>query len=235
MHFVDFDLKELIQAVGYVGIFFIVFAESGLFFGFFFPGDSLLFTAGFLASQDILDIKILLPLVVIAAIGGDSAGYWTGNKLGRWLMERRESFIFKKKYITKANKFYEEHGGKALVMARFIPAVRTFVPIVAGMAEMHYKKFLTYNMLGGFLWGAGMLLAGYYLGTLIPGVDKYLLPIIAIIIILSVLPGVWHMRDEIRTHASRRTLFFAGLKIKTFTKKHPLLAKLYKLKEDWLG
>jgi membrane-associated protein len=219
MEFVHFDLTELIKTVGYAGIFFMTFAESGLFFGFFFPGDSLLFTAGFLASQNYLNINILVPLVVIAAIGGDSAGFWTGGHLGRWLMKQKESFFFKRKYIKKANEFYDKHGGKALVLARFVPAVRTFIPIVAGMADMEYKKFITYNVFGGLLWGAGMSLMGYYLGSFIPGVDKYLLPIIALIIFLSVLPGFWHMRGE----------------IKTFAKKHPTFAKLTKLKEDWLG
>ncbi|OGM12068.1 hypothetical protein A2Z22_03160 [Candidatus Woesebacteria bacterium RBG_16_34_12] len=212
MGLTNFDLSELIQTIGYIGIFFMIFAESGLFFGFFFPGDSLLFTAGFLASQNILDIRVLVPLVIIAAVSGDSAGFWTGNKFGRWLLKRRESFIFKKKYIEKANKFYEKHGGKALVLARFIPAVRTFVPIVAGMANMQYSKFITYNVVGGFLWGMGMTLVGYYLGSMIPGVDKYLIPIIVIIIFVSILPGLWHMRKEIKS--SIKKYFISGTNLK---------------------
>ncbi|OGM21138.1 hypothetical protein A2714_04875 [Candidatus Woesebacteria bacterium RIFCSPHIGHO2_01_FULL_38_9] len=213
------NLLELIKTVGYVGIFAIVFAESGLFFGFFFPGDSLLFTAGFLASQGFLDIRILVPLMVVAAISGDSTGFWMGGKFGKWLMARRESFFFKKEYIEKAHKFYEKHGGKALVLARFVPAVRTFVPIVAGMADMEYKKFISYNVVGGLIWGAGMTLAGYYLGKSIPDADKYLLPIVASIIILSVLPGVWHFRGNLKSHIQ----------------KHPVIARLIALKEAWLG
>ncbi|MBI4129802.1 VTT domain-containing protein [Candidatus Roizmanbacteria bacterium] len=213
------DLPELIQTIGYFGIFFVVFAESGLFFGFFLPGDSLLFTAGFLASQGIFNITLLVPLVVIAAIGGDSAGFWMGGRFGKWLMNRKETFLFSKHNMKKAQEFYEKHGGKALILARFVPAVRTFVPIVAGMADMPYQKFISYNVVGGLIWGVGMTLAGYYLGKLIPDVDKYLLPIVGAIIILSVLPGVIHMRGE----------------IKSYLRKHPAVARLLKLKESWLG
>lgn len=197
MSFLHIDLAELIKTIGYAGIFFMIFAESGLFFGFFFPGDSLLFTAGFLASQQMLDIRVLVPLVVIGAIGGDSAGFWMGSKFAKWLMSRKESFFFKKEYIKQAHNFYEKHGGKALILARFVPAVRTFVPIVAGMAEMGYKKFISFNVFGGILWGVGISLLGYYLGSIIPGVDKYLLPIIAVIIFLSILPGIIHTRKDI--------------------------------------
>ncbi|RJR29472.1 DedA family protein [Candidatus Microgenomates bacterium] len=212
-------LTELIQTVGYIGLFAMVFAESGLFFGFFLPGDSLLFTAGFLASQGFFDERILIPLFAVAAILGDSAGYWIGAKAGKWLMHQKESFFFKKEYVTKAQDFYDKHGGKTLILARFIPAVRTFVPIVAGMAEMQYTKFLTYNIVGGILWGAGLSAAGYFLGSRIPHVDKYLLPIILVIIIVSVLPGVIHMRKDL-------------LK---FAKKHPALAKILKFTDRWSG
>jgi membrane-associated protein len=218
MHF-GFDIAELIKTVGYAGIFFMTFAESGLFFGFFFPGDSLLFTAGFLASQGFLDIRLLVILTVIGAVGGDSAGYFTGNKFGRWLMQRKESFFFKKEYIERAREFYNKHGGKTLIIARFIPAIRTFVPIVAGMADMHYKKFISFNIIGGILWGAGMPLAGYWLGSKIPGVDKYLLPIIAVIIFVSVLPGIIHMRSD----------------IKRIIMHDKVLGRLYRFKRFWLG
>ena len=197
MHILGLNLTELIQTIGYVGLFFMIFAESGLFFGFFFPGDSVLFTAGFLASQGFLNIWVLVPLMMTAAVLGDSVGYFTGSKLGRWLMTRRDSFFFKKEYIHKAQAFYDKHGGKTLILARFIPAVRTFVPIVAGMANMKYHKFISFNIFGGILWGAGLTLAGYYLGTKIPGVDKYLLPIVALIVLISVLPGLMHMRKSI--------------------------------------
>lgn len=188
----ELNLVELIRQVSYWGLFLMVFAESGLFFGFFFPGDSLLFTAGFLASQGFLNIWVLVPLLVAAAIGGDSAGYWTGNKLSGWLVRQRESFWFQKKHLVQAQKFYDKHGGKTLILARFIPAVRTFVPIVAGMAGMDYGRFLSFNVIGGITWAMGMSLVGYLLGSMIPGVDKYLLPIVAGIILASVMPAFWH-------------------------------------------
>ena len=192
----EFNLIELIQQVSYVGLFFIVFAESGMFFGFFLPGDSLLFTTGFLASQGLLKIWILVPLLTIAAILGDSAGYWTGRKLGGWLLRQKESFFFQKKHLFKAQKFYDQHGGKTLILARFIPAVRTFAPIVAGMAEMNYGKFLSFNIIGGIGWASGMLLLGYFLGRVIPNVDRYLLPIVGVIIVASVVPAVLHWRKD---------------------------------------
>ncbi|HUV72519.1 MAG TPA: VTT domain-containing protein [Clostridia bacterium] len=192
----DFDLVQITKTFGYAGLFFMVFAESGLFFGFFLPGDSLLFTAGFLASQGFFNIYVLVPLLMVAAIGGDNAGYWMGEKFGNWLMKQKESFFFRKKNMLKAQKFYEKHGGKALVIARFIPAVRTFVPITAGIAKMHYKTFFFFNVAGGILWAFGMSIAGYFLGSLIPDVDKYLLPIIAAIILLSITPGVIHLLKE---------------------------------------
>lgn len=192
------DLQQLIQTLGYIGLFAMVFAESGLFFGFFFPGDSLLFTAGFLASQDLFSIWVLAPLMVIAAIGGDSAGYWTGKKFGGWLLKQKASVFFSPKHLKKAQEFFDTNGGKALILARFMPAVRTFVPIAAGMAGMDYKKFISFNVIGGLIWGAGMTLGGYFLGQLIPDVDKYLLPIILLIIIVSVLPAAFHMRGDIK-------------------------------------
>ncbi|OGY15564.1 MAG: hypothetical protein A2784_01055 [Candidatus Chisholmbacteria bacterium RIFCSPHIGHO2_01_FULL_48_12] len=187
-----FNLVELVQQVSYVGLFLMVFAESGLFFGFFLPGDSLLFTTGFLAAQGLLNIWVLVPLLTAGAILGDSAGYWTGNRLGSWLLKRKESWFFQKKHLIQAQEFYAKHGGKTLILARFIPAVRTFAPIVAGMAKMEYGRFLSFNVIGGLGWAAGMTLAGYFLGSLIPGVDKYLLPIVGGIILVSISPGLIH-------------------------------------------
>ncbi len=185
-----FDLVSLIKTVGYVGVFGIVFAESGLFFGFFLPGDSLLFTAGFLASQGFLNFPLLVVLCVAGAILGDSIGFSFGKKLGERLYSRPNSRFFKKEHLAKAQSFYDKHGGKTIVIARFMPFVRTFAPIVAGAANMPYKKFFSYNVIGGILWGMGVTTAGFTLGNLIPDVDKYLLPIIGVIILLSVLPPV---------------------------------------------
>lgn len=187
-----FDLVELIKTVGYIGVFGIVFAESGLFFGFFLPGDSLLFTAGFLASQGFLNFPLLVILCVTGAILGDSVGYSFGKKMGQLLYSKEDSRFFKKAHLEKAHAFYEKHGGKAIIIARFMPFVRTFAPIVAGTANMTYKKFLSFNVIGGILWGMGVTTAGYVLGQVIPDVDKYLIPIILLIIIASVAPPAYH-------------------------------------------
>jgi membrane-associated protein len=192
------DLQGLIESIGYLGIFGMTFAESGLFFGFFLPGDSLLFTAGLLASQKVFNIWILLPLITIGAIGGDSVGFWTGKKFGGWLLKQKESLFFQKKHLEMAKRFYDKHGGKTLILARFMPAIRTFAPIVAGMADMRYGSFITYNIAGGLLWSFGMTLLGYFLGSAIPDVDKYLLPIIGIIILASIFPAIIHFIKDRR-------------------------------------
>jgi len=185
-----FDLPYIIQTVGVLGLFFIIFAESGLFFGFFLPGDSLLVTAGLLASQGYFQILVLGFLLMFAAILGDSVGYWFGKKVGPSIFKREDSLLFKKSHLTKAHKFYENHGGKTIILARFIPIVRTFAPIVAGAAGMDYKNFISFNIIGGIGWVWGMLLLGYFLGSAIPNVDTYLFPIIFLIVLLSILPGI---------------------------------------------
>lgn len=184
------NLVHLIQTAGLLGLFFIVFAESGLFFGFFLPGDSLLFTAGFLASQNYFNLPILILVLFIAAVLGDSVGYAFGHKLGPKLFNKPDSRFFKKENLLKAQAFYEKHGPKTIVLARFTPIIRTFAPIVAGAGTMHYKTFITYNVLGGALWTLSMCLGGYFLGSVIPDVDKYMLPIIALIILVSLIPAI---------------------------------------------
>jgi len=190
------DLKALIQSIGYIGVFTIVFVESGLLIGFFLPGDSLLFTAGFLASQGFFNILILTIGCFIAAVLGDSTGYLIGHKYGRKLFTKQKSMLFKPEHLTKAEKFYEVHGGKAIILARFMPVIRTFAPVVAGIGQMKYSTFLAYNLIGALLWAIGITLAGYFLGSIIPDVDKYLLPIILTIIILSIAPGIYHALKE---------------------------------------
>lgn len=184
------DPLTIIRTLGLLGVVLIVFAESGLFFGFFFPGDSLLFTAGFLASQDLISISWLLVLCFIAAILGDNVGYMFGKKAGPMIFTREDSLFFHKKHIERAHHFYERYGKKTIVLARFIPVVRTFVPIVAGVANMNYKIFVMYNIVGGFIWTWGMLGAGYILGSMIPNAEKYLTIIISIIIIISFIPAL---------------------------------------------
>ena len=184
----NIDLPILIKTIGYLGVFFIIFAESGLFFGFFLPGDTLLFTAGLLASQGYFNIALLVLLIVLAAILGDQIGYFFGKKVGPKIFTRDESFYFKKRYITDAENFYKKHGKKTIILARFIPVIRTFVPILAGVGKMHYRTFVTYNIMGGLLWGAGITLSGYFLGQKIPGIDRYLIPILLLIIFVPMLP-----------------------------------------------
>lgn len=194
---IHFDLSQLIQTIGYAGLFGIIFAESGLLFGFFLPGDSLLFTAGLLASQGIFSLPILLVGCFLSAVLGDNVGYAFGNRVGKKLFNREDSIFFHKSYIKKAQEYYERHGAKTIVLARFIPVVRTFAPIVAGIGSMNYKTFVTYNLIGGVIWAIGIPTAGYYLGKLIPNVDKYLLPIIIVIVFSSILPQIIHIiRDK---------------------------------------
>ncbi len=197
------DLALIIKTLGYIGIFAIIFSESGLLFGFFFPGDSLLFTAGFLATQGYFSIAMLIALSFLGAVLGDSFGYWFGKKVGPRLFRREDSLIFNKKHIRRAEKFYRDHGTKTVILARFVPVVRTFAPIMAGVASMPYATFLSYNLIGGVLWGAGMPALGYYLGNAIPDIDRYIIPIIAIIVALSVLPPAVHWLLERRRRTSK--------------------------------
>ena len=188
--FLHFDLMALIKTFGYLGLFAIVFAESGLFFGFFLPGDSLLFTAGLIASQGFLNIWILVPLIILGAILGDNVGYWFGAKVGPKIFTRDDSLFFHKRHVLRTHNFYLKYGSKAVVIARFIPIVRTFTPILAGVGTMPYATFLKFNIIGGILWGAGVTFLGYFLGTTIPGIEAYLLPIVIGIIVVSFIPIV---------------------------------------------
>lgn len=209
-----FDLTHILPTIGYIGIFLIIFAESGLLVGFFLPGDSLLFTAGFLASQGIFNIWVLAFICFLGAVAGDQVGYLFGHKVGKKLFQKKDSLLFHKDNILKAQAFYEKHGKKTIILARFMPLVRTFAPIVAGIGDMHYPTFVTYNVIGGLLWGVGVSIAGYFLGSLIPNVDHYLLPIIAVIVIISVAPSAYHILKE----PAHRKQLMALLK-KPFEKK----------------
>ncbi|MBN3939279.1 MAG: VTT domain-containing protein [Nostoc sp.] len=198
------DLPQLIKSLGYFGVWAIVFAESGLLIGFFLPGDSLLFTAGFVASQNLLNIWVLIIGAFICAVLGDNVGYVTGHKFGRRLFNREDSWLFHKKHLVKTQNFYHQHGKKTIVLARFLPIVRTFAPIVAGIGAMHYRTFMSYNLIGGFLWTFGITLLGFFLGKSLPAeqVDKYLLPIIGLIIVISLVPSIIHLVQENRANKS---------------------------------
>lgn len=189
------DPRFLIETFGYIGLFAIVFAESGLFFGFFLPGDSLLLTAGLFAYKGLLNMWVLLPLLFVAAVLGDNVGYWFGRKAGPPLFNREESLLFKRKNLLAAKDFYERHGGKTIILARFMPFIRTFAPIVAGAVEMEYRRFMFFNLIGGLLWAIGVTLAGFFLGSIFPPevLDRYFLVIVIVIIVLSVLPTAIHL------------------------------------------
>ncbi|HEY0907820.1 MAG TPA: VTT domain-containing protein [Candidatus Paceibacterota bacterium] len=184
------DAQAIVSTLGLIGILSVIFAESGLFFGFFLPGDSLLFTAGLFASQGHLSLTGLLIGGTIAAIVGDSVGYAFGKKAGPRLFSREDSLLFHKKHAIRAKNFYDKYGTKTIVIARFVPVVRTFAPIVAGIGNMPYKTFLTYNIIGGVTWIFSVSLAGYFLGTLFPGIKDHLEAIILGIIFLSILPVI---------------------------------------------
>ncbi len=200
MSFLD---PQTIVHAGYVAIALVIFAECGLLIGFFLPGDSLLFTAGFLASQGLgVDIWPLSLICAAAAAIGPLVGYWYGAWAGPRLFNREDSLWFRKQHLMRAHEFYERHGGKALVIARFMPVVRTFAPVVGGMATMNYPRFVGYTVLGAVLWAMGMTWLGYFLGGFIP--SKYLEPIVVVIIIVSLLPPAIHfLRDRKKASFTR--------------------------------
>ncbi len=182
--------QAIISTFGLLGIIAIVFVETGFFFGFFLPGDSLLFTAGLLASKGYLPIVWLMFGVFVAAVLGDNVGYFFGKKVGPSLFVKEDSVIFHKKNIARAQHFYEKYGVRTIILARFLPIVRTFAPIVAGIGNMNYRTFLIYNVVGGLLWTVSVIGLGYAFGNIIPDPDRYLLPAIGVIIVLSALPAL---------------------------------------------
>lgn len=187
----------LLDTFGYAGLLLVVFVECGLLVGFFFPGDSLLFTAGLVSTGDavlagnpigaIAPLWLLLITVPIAAVAGDQLGYFIGRKAGPNIFDRDDSRLFKRRYVTEAHAFFERHGSKAVIMARFVPIVRTFMPVTAGVAKMRYRTFLTFDIIGGVLWGAGVTLLGRLLGN-VAFVSKHIETILILIVLLSVLP-----------------------------------------------
>ena len=205
MHWLD--PTHLINTFGVIGLVAVIFAESGLFFGFFLPGDSLLVTAGLLASTHRTgSVHLNIVLVVIgaaaAAIAGDQVGYLFGSRVGRSLFTRPESRLFRPEHVQRAHSYLEERGPRMIVLARFVPAVRTFTPIVAGASAMSYRLFVPFNVLGGVLWGVGLPLAGYTLGSRVSHIDRYLVPIVAVVIVVSLIPVAIELRRARRQGAS---------------------------------
>jgi membrane-associated protein len=199
-----FDFAEFVRtygpSIGYVLLFGIVFAESCLVF--FLPGDSLLFTAGVLASLGFLDLWVCIVGVTIAAVLGNGVGYWIGFRVGRRLFQNPSSRLFRPEHLARAEAFYEKHGGKTIVLARFVPVVRTFAPIVAGMGSMTYPRFAAFNIAGGLLWAISMVGGGYAFGSVLSPeqVDRFLLPVIAAIVVISLAPAALHLYQERRAH-----------------------------------
>ncbi|MFZ2544520.1 MAG: VTT domain-containing protein [Candidatus Saccharimonadales bacterium] len=216
------DIVDFIVQYSWIGVALIVFAESGLLFGFFLPGDTLLFTSGFLVSAGIFHIDILLLVLIlfIAAVTGDSVGYAFGSKVGKRLYQRPDSRLFKKAHLEAAEKFYAKYGGKTIIFARFIPAIRTFAPIVAGASNMKYHTFLLFNIIGGALWTVGVTYLGYFLGGEFKKIgleiDQVIFPAILIILFLSMLPAIVHLirnpdqRKAIWTVANRQIYSLFG-------------------------
>ena len=211
MNFIDLGklIAEYGATVVYIILFAIIFAESGLFFGFFLPGDSLLLTAGLFAYKGAplagggelkLSLLVLIPLLFVAAVLGDNVGYWFGRKVGPPLFRRPQSLLFRPKNLQAAKAFYDKHGGKTITLARFMPFIRTFVPIVAGAVSMEWRRFTFFNLFGGLIWAVGVLIAGYSLARAIPPdvLDRYFLVIVFVVIVVSLLPALIHLWKEER-------------------------------------
>jgi membrane-associated protein len=183
-------LKELIRTGGAPLICGIVFVETGFFVGFFLPGDSLLVTAGILSAADVIPLRWLLAPVMLCAVVGDQIGYWIGRSAGAALYKREDSFFFRRSHLLRAHDFYEEYGGRAVILARFVPIVRTFCPPVAGAARMPYGRYLGFDVFGGIFWVGAMILGGYTLGRSVPNIGKYIHYVIAVVVLVSILPAI---------------------------------------------
>lgn len=186
------DPTYLAKTFGYLGLLIVIFLESGIVIGFFLPGDSLLFAAGLLAAKGNLDILAVIGLAVIGAIAGNNAGYYTGKRFGPSIFKSQKRWFLSKDRIDDAHRFFDKYGANSLILARFIPAGRTLVPIFAGIAKMKYRRFFLFNATGGLMWGVLLPVLGYSLGRSVPSIDKYVLPVIFVIIVLSALPVTFH-------------------------------------------
>lgn len=190
------DPNEIIKNGGLVLIAFMVFAESGLLFGFFFPGDTLLIAAGILAAGGGFNIAVLISVVVASAILGGLCGYIIGLKAGPKLFVKKDGIVFRKEYVEKSEDFYERHGGKTIILARFVPIIRTFAPVVAGIGKMNATKFMFFNVIGSAIWAMSITLLSYYFGQRIPNLDKYILPLVIFATVLTFAPTVYHVAKD---------------------------------------
>ncbi len=192
-----FDVATLIESGGLILIGAIIFAETGLLVGFFLPGDTLLLSAGVFAAQGKLSLAWALVVIILASIVGNIAGYQIGSRGGKHVFRKSDGLLFRQEYITRAEGFYEAHGGKTILFARFIPIVRTFAAVVAGVAHMDFNLFMTYNVLGGVLWGGGITMLGYLFGSKIPNIDHFVLPVVLLAMSVSLLPMFYHLLKNI--------------------------------------
>ena len=183
-----YNVPELIRLVGFYGIVAVVFAETGLLIGFFLPGDSLLITAGLFAARGDFDFATLILSLIPAAIIGNATGYYIGHRTGKALYQRPDSLLFRREHLRMTHDYYLQHGGKTIVIAQFIPILRTFAPVVAGVAEMGYRQFATYNVVGAILWVGSMTTAGYLLGNLVPNIEQRIHYVVAVVIAISLMP-----------------------------------------------
>lgn len=202
-------MDKMILGGGLIAIGATVFAESGLLVGFFLPGDTLLFGAGILASQGALPLELLIIVVITAAIVGDNVGYSIGRRTGKRLFHKKESILFKPEHLEKAEKFYEQHGGKTIIIARFVPMVRTFAPMVAGISKMPREKFLLFNVVGGVVWGGGVIMLGYLFGSRMPWLEEYISLVLLGVIGLSITISMVHLFKD----AENRRIISARAKL----------------------
>jgi membrane-associated protein len=183
-----YNVPELIRIVGFYGIVAIVFAETGLLVGFFLPGDSLLITAGLFAARGDFNVATLIPSLLVAAVVGNATGYWIGQRTGSALYSRPDSLLFRREHLRMTHEYYERHGGKTIIFAQFIPILRTFAPVVAGVGQMGYRKFATFNVVGAICWVGSMTMAGYALGSLIPNIERRIHLVVGVVILVSLIP-----------------------------------------------
>ncbi len=214
-----FDVNNLVQSGGILLVSLIIFAESGLLIGFFLPGDTLLLGAGIIASQGQISIYVLILSVVIAAVLGDNVGYSIGRRTGHKIFKKEDGILFQKEHLERAEAFYEKHGGKTIIIARFVPIVRTFAPLVAGVGKMPRKKFMSYNVVGAVLWGAGITLLGYWFGSKVPHLDKYINYVLVGVIIASLGFSFLHLLREERVRKAMWARIKKTLRLFTLNKK----------------
>jgi membrane-associated protein len=192
-----FEVQHIIESGGILLIGLIIFAETGLLLGFFLPGDTLLFAAGFFVAQGKLPLPLLLIVVILSAILGNEVGYEIGSRTGKKIFRKKDGILFREEYITRASDFYEKHGGKTIVLARFVPIVRTFSSVVAGVGKMSRIKFLTYNIIGAFMWCLTIILLGVWLGNRVPNIDKFILPAVLLATVFTMGPTIYHVGKEL--------------------------------------